>query len=55
MEKEIKQHKKGYKFRIGPMVFVVQGYDAKMKKYECRLWDSDNLYYFTAQQISRKR
>ena len=48
------EHKRGYKFRIGSMVFVVVGYDNVSHKYLCRLWNTGNIFYFTAQQISRR-
>lgn len=50
----MKDQKKGYKFRIGSMVFVVEEYNKTMKKYQCRLWNTDKIYYFTAQQIFRR-
>jgi hypothetical protein len=25
-----------------------------MKKYQCRLWNTNKIYYFTAQQIFRR-
>lgn len=50
----MKNYNQGYIFRIGSLVFVVLGYDPNAKKYKCRLWNSDNIYYFSARQIFSK-
>ena len=50
----MREHKRGYKFRIGSMVFVVVGYDDTSHKYLCRLWNTDEIFYFSAKQISKR-
>lgn len=49
----MKNIKRGYKFRIGSLVFVVVNYDNTSHKYLCRLQSTGEIYYFSAQQIFR--
>lgn len=49
----MKNFKRGYKFRIGSLVFVIVNYDDTSHKYLCRLLNTGEIYYFSAQQIFR--
>lgn len=51
--KIMKNFKRGYKFRIGSLIFVVVNYDGTSHKYLCRLQNTGKIYYFSAQQIFR--
>ena len=48
----MREHKRGYKFRIGSLVFIVVGYDDTSGKYLCRLQNTSEIFYFSAKQIS---
>lgn len=47
----MKNIKRGFKFRIGSLIFVVDGYDDTSHKYLCRLLSTGEIFYFSARQI----
>lgn len=47
----MKNIKRGHKFRIGSLIFVIVNYDDTSHKYLCRLQNTGEIYYFSPQQI----